>query len=384
MFDKNTLVAFGKDYVGTQIIAENNAITYKLTSKSSNKYSTDQTAFVAVNNNKLANFTSGMNVCKISKDGKLLEQKSFILGDTTGDNAFITYVKNVSNDCILTFTSAKEISPIQAVETFMASIGSRVWNHVLINRIKAVSYSAVYVPVLKKIALEGIKYGNEKDKFDYSVEIETVFDEISDIGRTGFPGQIVKDYSEYVSANDASYKKWPDENKLAVPLADYGLKPGDWVHLSALVFGSSELKDDSGWTRIDCRWIKGTVWKGSIYLENTLSGTYPNQKMVNADVWEKKETYGQIPDDVDGFLVIASKYNGKAGISKVKSLTLAKTTSPKNNNSPRQIGLNGIRTNTIVQEDIPVKPSGILSLLNMKDGSGKTSSRNFKEIKTGV
>ncbi|AUM58376.1 long tail fiber protein proximal connector [Proteus phage phiP4-3] len=368
------MVEFGQDYVGAQTFAENNALTYKLTIKASNK-NTQGESCVLINDNQITTeCDTGINVWVINNIGKLDNTMCFDVSTESGITAFITFLKEQTSG-IICLASSNELDSTQVLADYMKSIGSASWNNFMISKIKTVSYAAVYRPELKSIVLESIQY-SDGIKEDELLELETIFDSNNSIGITGFPGSIVYDYKEYTSI-EQDYKKWPT-NLLNNKLSDYGLKPGDWVSLSASIFGDKELKDDGGWTRIDCRWVFGNAWKQSFYLESTLKGNYPVQSMVNPDIWESKTVYSQIPEGVDGFVIIASRYNSDLGHSAVKNVAFGRAAEPIIEKSDRQIGINGIRNSFVKEEE--QKVGSLLSLLNLKDKSDTVSSINFKEI----
>lgn len=368
------MVEFGQDYVGAQTFSENNALTYKLTIRASNK-NTQGESCVLINDKKISDqCQKGFNVWVIDNKGNLLNKMIFDFTEESGRNAFIDFMKSQDKD-IICISSSDELFSSEELSEYMKSIGSASWNDFLIKKIKTVSYACVYRTDIKQIVLESIQY-SDGIKEDNVLELETIFDSEYSLGITGFPGSIVYDYKEYTLVEN-DYKKWPT-NLLNNKLSDYGLKPGDWVSLSASIFGDKELKDEGGWTRIDCRWVLGNTWKQSFYLESTLKGSYPVQTMVNPDIWESKTVYTQIPDGVDGFVIIATRYNSETGHSAVKNVAFGKSAEPIIEESDRQIGINGIRNSFIKEEE--QKVGSLLSLLNLKDKSDTISSINFKEI----
>lgn len=374
------MLEFGQEYVGSKILSENNAITYRLTVKGTNRCSENKPDIKLNDISLNPSYKEGLNFIVLLPDNTVKEEKSFDVSNPAMLPALKEYINALTNELVITYSYDHLVSSSE-YETIIKSLGSILWNHKMITRYPATSYASIFRADIKKICAEVIEYTNDDSK-DSDADIELVYDSFHDIGLTGLPGSIIKDSVEYKSTQKNDYKRWPDNSALRYKLSDYNLKPGDYVIMSASVFGDTELKNEGGRTRIDFRWVKGTTWKESIYIESTTEGDYPAEEMVNPDIYEHKYIYGKIPEEADGFIIIASRYNALTGLSKIKNLMINKTVEPVDKNlQHRQVSINGIRSDLFVQDNIIVNHEGndYNSLLHLQNGSSTTESIDFVE-----
>lgn len=368
------MLEFGQEYVGSKILSENNAILYRLAVKGTNRSSTNKPSIKLNDVEYDLQYKDGLNFIVLNIDNTIKEQKSFDVSNESMIPALKEYINSFTTELFIAY-SYNEIVTSKAFEDLLKSYGGVQWNHKLLTRYPVSSYASIFRSDIKKIVLEGICFTNE-DQPESDVDLECVYDHFSDIGITGFTKPIVQDYTSYTSDKQI-IKQLPENTKLVFKLKDYGLKAGDWVLFSGALQGSQELKEAGGYIRSDCRWVTGSTWGESIFIEQDLV----DEEIISTD-FEYKYTYGQIPPTADGFIIITSKQNEK-GTAKgtVKNITLSLAAEPSDYTMPRQVSVNGIRSNEFIQENFKVEYEGTSynSLLSLQNGSDKTVSTDFRE-----
>lgn len=332
------MAGFGEDFVEVQVISETNAVKYKLEIFASHSNSSPNLGAVKVNDVTLKTPTSGMNVYQLNNDGTIGTVKNFTFTstDSSGNTAFTQYLNSLGSGIQLIVSDTKLFSsPI--VDTWFSNAYSTAWpGSKYINRFPNSAYCAIYGCFNKKIMQEAF-FGNDGVKVEDSrAYLETVFDQLADLGSTGFPSRIVEDTTEY---DNTTYKeiRYPSDST-AAPIADYGMSVGQNVLLVCDLYTSTALKNAGSVTRMSIRCMSST---GSVVASTNLDCT-------NLDAWTRFEQYFTIPTGATSFTAVAAPYpqlsTSVTGVKwGVRNFHSTQASESDKGTSISEFGVNGIR-----------------------------------------
>lgn len=371
--NKNVMASFGQGFVQTQVISENNAVKYKLDIAGSNKNSTVP-AFLTLNDNALGSqtFNTGLNTRLIDSNNVLVESKYFDIKNANGAaQAFLAYMSGLAENQVLIMVSNSEIGSTTEVDTFFKTIGSLAWPGTKrLTLFPSSSYAAIYLTTEKCICKESVKMNDGKLKEDSRAYLMAVFDKINDIGATGFPGALVSDGKTYSTSTSYDLKRYPTDD-LSNPIVNIGVGR-KLVLFVADIFADSQLIADGGTCRITLRWLKN---------QTVLSSTSFEVAFNQANSWVRKNSRVYIPDDADGFTIVANRYpqnTTSTGTASVRNVVLTRISKPFENLArASEIGVNGIRMNDMYENSSEY----ILELVDTgTDSSGAVYGQEFREF----
>lgn len=371
--NKNVMASFGQETVQTQVISENNAVKYKLDFAASNKNSTTA-AFCTLNDVAFGSqtFQTGLNTRLMSSTNALIESKYFDIKNASGAaQAFINYVNGLATNQVLLIISNTELSSTAEIDALFSSIGSSTWPGTYkLNKFPNSSYAAIYLTTEKCIAKEALFMNDGKVKEDSSAYMMVVFDKINDIGATGFSYKLVNDPVEYSSSSDYELKRYPNDN-LSNPIQNIGVG-SKIMTFGADLFADSQLIADGLTTRITLRWLKD---------QSVLSSTSFEIAMNQANAWVRKSSRVVIPDDADGYTIVATRYpqsSTSTGVGSVRNVFLTRVSRQfENLTRASEFGVNGIRMNDLYEESSDY----ILELVDTNvDSSGAVYGKEFTEF----
>lgn len=376
----NIMAVFGQDYVQTQIISENNAVKYKLSVAAGLKTSSPSGSYFLFKDNQIGQrpTINGIVIREWNTlTSTLVSYKEFTLATTeaSGNSAFIQYMNSLTAkaNVIVAISTEDRLYSSPLVDTWFSSVFSAVWPGSNRCSRRYCSYVAYYSVAQKKIIQEAVTYSDGRPlTYDNRAQLDIVYDKYDDIGATGYAKRSIEDYQEYTTNSIYEYKRWPLGGALLAPVADFGIRPGSKMFLTASMFADSTLIADGSGTRIALRW-----YRGSTYLSVVVLDVPPNL----GDQWIKFNRYIDVPADVDSFSIIASRYPRKdtsTGVSSVKNLILTEIARDEESISrPAEFGVNGIRMNKAIEG----KNTELLILANtLDDPSGNVRSTEFREI----
>lgn len=371
--NKNVMASFGQGFVQTQVISENNAVKYKLDMAGSNKNSTVP-AFLTLNDVALGSqtFNTGLNTRLIDQNNNLVESKYFDIKNAGGAaTAFLAYINGLASNQILIIISSGEIASTLDIDTLFKTIGSYAWPGTnRLAKFPSSSYAAIYLTTEKCLAKESVKMNDGVLKEDSRAYVMAVFDKMNDIGATGFPGVLVSDGKTYSTSTSYDLKRYPSDD-LSTPITNIGVGSKLMLFV-ADIFADSQLIADGGTCRITLRWLKN---------QTVLSSTSFEVAFNQANAWIRKNSRVYIPDDADGYTIVANRYpqnTTSTGTASVRNVVLTRISRPFENVSrSAEFGVNGIRMNDMYEDSSDY----ILELVDTNiDSSGAVYGKEFREF----
>ncbi|QOI66462.1 hypothetical protein [Erwinia phage FBB1] len=374
MVAKNIMASFGQGFVQTQIMAENNAVKYKLSFAGSNKNST-AFSYCQINDKDIGStsFGVGLNTKLINlSNNSVVDEKYFDFKNSSGSSqAFINYVAGLQSGLILVMFSNSELGSDTNIDNWFNSVGSVAWpNTSKLQKFPTTSYAAIYLTGEKLICKEACIINDGIYREDSRAFIDTVYDKIEDLGATGYPYRFINDPNTYSSSSDYELKRYPDDS-LTTPIKNAGV--GDkFMIFSADLFADNQLISDGMTTRIVLRWLNDN---------NVISSTTLETSTFEADRWITKGTRVVIPATANNFTVVANRYpqgSTSTGVGSVRNVFLARISKQfENLDRPSEIGVNGIRMNQFIDDS----SSFILELVDTNtDSTGTVYGTEFKEF----
>lgn len=371
------MAAFGEDFVETRILSEANSVKYWLKAYATHSNAVPNKPELNINGafDMTSSLRRGINVVQVNGNS-FINFKTFDV--TTDDNnannkAFVEYANGLTSGLYIIMTHERfQSSPL--IDRWFKNKWSASWPGSDFS--KSFPNSA-YVGVLGaakgRILIESF-YGNDGVvKEDSRAKVDTVYDNVGDVGYTGCPYRSIEDTNEYSDSTGYEYKRYPVQNESISKIADYGLSPGDAVFLVCDLYASKSLLDAGSTTRASLRWFKGTsLLSSNVSLEIPKNG---------ADRWLRFEIFTAVPTDADGFTIVVSRYpkTSVVGDSKIKNLVFVQTSHGEQLNSViQEFGVNGIRMNkgveggtTMIMElpNSKVDPSGIIPVQSFRETS---------------
>ncbi|AWD91038.1 hinge connector of long tail fiber, proximal connector [Enterobacteria phage vB_EcoM_IME281] len=183
--------------------------------------------------------------------------------------------------------------------------------------------------------MEHVLYNDGVFVEDVSTPLEVVFDDISDVGGTGYPIRIVEDENTYLSNDGEEIKRFPTESP-TTPCADYNMKPGEFFYLKFQMMCDQELKD-LGTSQMSVRFFNASgALTGSVNME-----VPPN---VPAGSWMTFERVIEVPANTETFTLYARKTVAD-GVGGVRNVMFGEVSEPESQPKLAEFGVNGIRMN---------------------------------------
>ncbi|AAU29221.1 long tail fiber protein proximal connector [Escherichia phage JS98] len=334
------MAEFGQGYVQVPTLSENNAVRYKLSIAGSCTKSTKK-AYVKFQDGDFGpqNFQNGLNLIEIdvSAEPKVVANKtySFTKDFDVISEAFITYISSIPANRIVCLVSSGRLNASQNLIDWFRAAGSTAFpSKWLIDRFEP-SYSAFYVSGRNTIVMEHVLYNDGVLVEDVSTPLEVVFDDISDVGGTGYPIRIVEDENTYLSNGGEEIKRFPTESP-TTPCADYNMKPGEFFYLKFQMMCDQELKD-LGTSQMSVRFFNASgALTGSVNME-----VPPN---VPAGSWMTFERVIEVPANTETFTLYARKTVAD-GVGGVRNVMFGEVSEPESQPKSAEFGVNGIRMN---------------------------------------
>lgn len=334
------MAEFGQGYVQVPTLSENNAVRYKLSIAGSCTKSTTK-AYVKFQDGNFGsqNFQNGLNLIEIdvSAEPKIVANKtySFTKDFDVISEAFITYISSIPANRIVCLISTGRLNSSQKLIDWFHAAGSTAFpSKWLIDRFEP-SYSAFYVSGRNTIVMEHVLYNDGVFVEDVSTPLEVVFDDISDVGGTGYPVRIVEDENTYLSNGGDEIKRFPTDSP-TTPLTDYNMKPGEFFYLKFQLMCDQALKD-LGTSQMSVRFFNA-----SGALTGTVNMDVPAN--VPAGAWMSFERVIMVPEGTTDFTLYARKTvtEGQGG---VRNVMFGEISESEPQPKPAEFGVNGIRMN---------------------------------------
>ena len=367
------MARFGQGYVQTPFLSESNSVRFKLSIAGSCPLSTTN-PYILFQNEPLGlqSFGIGLNVRVINpENGTIVDSKLYNFAPTNNATsaAFISFVNTYADNFIFAFISNNKFNlPPEIIEWFKAA-GSSVIPSIEVASLVDISYSAFYVSGKNTIALEHIKYSNKKTISDYATPLDIVYDSIADIGATGYPRRTYEALETFLSpvgGTNNEIKRMPT-SFLVTPIANYGLKPTDFLYLKFQLMADEELLEE-GTTRLSIRFFKSPSSSPISSKDINFDGT--------AREWKLYEEYVEIPAEADGFTVYCYR-TASAGQGGLRNVIFTEVSCNGSIAKPAEFGINGIRVNYI---DESLTGNDIMDLpTQLSNDTGKVFGQEFKE-----
>lgn len=347
------MAGFGQGFVETQILTENNSIKYKLSIAASNQGSVPSEAYIRLNDKQLSPipFQQGMNVWEYNTITNTIEnRKIFNLSQNNSSSentAFVIYMKSLVDNSkayfLTTFGTSK--SSVQVDDWFTSAGSVNFLRSDILDRYNG-SYVGIYIPSHKKIVKEAACY-TDGTQFDSRAIMEFVYDDISDIGATGFPYRVLYDTTETSKDNTNEIYIIPGRNGIA-PIADGLMKPLDVMNLGFNLFASAAVMDYSATStvRATITWYTGAA--------SIQTNFYDVPKMYK-NFWYTVNRYIVIPEQADGYSFSVKRIDTPEdfiGAAKVRNIIFGQV-SKKEKLDLRNaaFGVNGIQTARLKDAD---------------------------------
>lgn len=368
------MISLGNGYSKSTVISENNSITYRVSFTSGLEFSTPSMMYFYFQNEPVGEQidSSGINIRVWNPiNNTLVETKNFNLTTTNSaaNQAFIEYMNApATNHNIFIITTGGRLFSTPEIDEMLKDKGSTIWPGTWLCSNYPCYYSAVYSPLAGRIITENYTSSdgvlrNE----DIRPSLDFVYDSYEDIGATGFIFKPVYDMEEY-STNGASQiaVRYPINQGTRVPLSEYGLKGGDWIHWSFELFAGTDLTVNEQ-ADASIRWFKtGGVSTGTVTIKNMAS---------EVGQWIPHDRYAQIPIDATEFTILVQRNpteQGSTGKVSVRNMIFTRVSrGPKHFNNPA-IGVNGMRIVTATDVDVT-------DILNLPKEEGIITSADFQE-----
>ena len=335
------MAELGHGYVQVPILSENNAITYRLSIAGSCTKSTVK-AYVKFQDEDFGpqNFRDGLNLIEIDPTtNTITATKNYQLTSNhdTISMAFIEYINSIPSGRIVCLISQGRLNASQTLIDWFKSVGSTAFPEKwLIDKVEP-SYSAFYVSNIKTIVKEHVLYNDGILVEDVSTPLEVVYDNIGDVGGTGFPIRIVEDESTYLSNDTGEIKRFPTE-MIITPMADYKMVPGDIFLLKFQLMYDDALKAE-GTTQVSVRFFNGEALIDSINIELPVGAGSPP-----GGAWMSFERYIVAPANSDGFTIYARK-TAMVGEGGIRNVVFGEVSVDSTVDKVAEFGVNGIRMN---------------------------------------
>ncbi|CAH1615625.1 long tail fiber protein proximal connector [Escherichia phage UGJNEcP4] len=335
------MAEFGQGYVQVPTLSENNAVRYKLSIAGSCTKSTTK-AYVKFQDGDFGpqNFQNGLNLIEIdvSAEPKVVANKtySFTKDFDVISEAFITYINSIPANRIVCLVSSGRLNASQKLIDWFRAAGSTAFpSKWMIERFEP-SYSAFYVSGRNTIVMEHVLYNDGVFVEDVSTPLEVVFDDISDVGGTGYPIRIVEDENTYLSNGGEEIKRFPTDSP-TTPCADYNMKPGEFFYLKFQMMCDQELKDSEGTSQMSVRFFdSNSALTGTVNME--IPTNFP------AGSWMTFERVIEVPANTETFTLYARKTVASGG-GGVRNVMFGEVSEPESQPKSAEFGVNGIRMN---------------------------------------
>lgn len=369
------MAAFGEEFVETRILSESNSVQYWLRAYATHANAVPNEYVLTINGESRSApvLKRGINIIKVNTNQFVNELKNFdlTLEESNTNASFLDYMNSLTSGLYVIMTKdVFKTSP--TVDNWFKSKYSTEWKS---SDFAKMFPNSAYVGVLgagKGLILAEAFYANDGVlKEDSRAKLDTIYDNVGDVGYTGIPYRAIEDWTEYTSDTEYEFKRYPEQNVVVSKMSDYGLSPNDDVFFTCDLYASKALLDAKSTARVNIRWFKGNTLLASNVVLEIPAG--------RPDTWMRFQRYDRVPATADGFTIVASRYprTSVTGAGKIRNVTLCKTSHSESLNSVTQeFGVNGIRMNAM-------KDGGttyILELPNSKvDPSGIISAKEFKE-----
>lgn len=369
----NVMAEFGQGYVQAQSLNENNSVKYKFSIAGSCAKSTVK-PYIRLQDKDVitpGEFSPGVNVFEFNADTReLITRKSYVFtSDNSATNqAFITYMDSLPAKRIIFIVSNTSFQTESWLNDWFTKHSSSAWPTPWQTSKFDVSYSAMYLSDKKTIVKEHVLYNDRVQVENLSTPLDVVFDSAEDIGATGTPGRVIEYLSEVSNTNNTTgIIRLPTSAGTSVPTADYNIIPGDVLYLKADLFADQALCD-VGTVRISVRWLKGLSMISFQNIEYNV--LYPG-------TWQTFEREVECPPEATMFTVYIEKTVG-VGVGSARNIIMAEMTRAETPMMrPAEFGVNGIRMNVMVDNDVT---TDLLQLVNSDwDERGIVKSTEFRE-----
>lgn len=378
---ENMMAIFGRHFVDTQIISENDAVNYKLSLRGSNHNSNPNRPWVMINDKTIntTGYIRGFNVIVFDPATlAVIDQKgfdSFGSGSPAAD-AMVTYMNSLNPNHIACIVTYDAIRANYNLITWFLTHGSTV-DFTPLDKFYRTSYAGIYMPKYGKVIMENFQF-TAASAGDTSVDIEMVFDDLSDFGVTGMPNIITCEMNEVTGSGPRLVSYPPGaltgDIKTFYSLADNGIKPGDWLYVACDLYTPKASFDQGG----RCM-IQPTFRNES----NSTTGSVQYKSTV-ADTWESIEKYIQVPAGTTRIAIFVYGHTTANLEASIKNLVMTQCTRDETITGPMAIGVNGIRNSGVDS----VTSSPVTRLLGLpaghaegqKPASGIIQGNDFGEI----
>lgn len=368
------IAEFGRYAVYVPYISENNAVKFKLKMNGVTNFS-NSVPSITVNEENFSKqvFVNGMNITRI-KDStiEVIETKSFLFNttDTSINTGFVTYMNSQTTGTVL-FVTGKGLKSSQVVDDWFTANGSSAWlGQDIINNYDT-AYVGIWNAVDRKIMKEMTYIDDGSGKL--SAEMDTIYDTYRDMGACGYPQKLVDDGVTYSGGvGQYEFKRYPTDTAIT-PLSQFGISTGGEkaTLLSVEMMADAATIANGQNCRTTLHWYAGSSLVSSEFIETDVSK--PNS-------WQLKWTEVTIPTNANGFSVVTSRHPSKitgGGTCSVRNVVMAlSSTIPKN--SKTEFGINGVRTNNLVEG---LEPTSVFVLIDANKNVINTVQANtIREI----
>lgn len=355
-YNTQFIAEFGKNNqdgtleVNVRNAAETGAVRNRLEIRGSCfNYTSGRSPLVRINDQNVGpqSFARGLNLRVIRFDGEIpsvVDSRSYdLFGDTTNaSQAMMDYLDSVSPGLIIAIVSHDAIRSTYALDAWMKKSGSVSWPGTdILGPYYRTAYCAIFISKERKFCMENVDVvaSTVPAGIDQRPQLETVIDQIEDMGATGF-NHLVYDGQTYEAGPGTFAIKYYPDNK--VVLADVGIKAGDNLRIEWEQKTTKAGMDAGMKGMMSCSWFNSA---GQWVTGERVYQTKP-------DEWERLEKVFTVPSNVTQFQAIF--YRGdvdgnksKAGVMSVRNFVVSQTTSKGASSKNAQLGLYGFKTNTI-------------------------------------
>lgn len=371
------MAEFDTDSVEFRVLAESNSVMYHLEVFASNSNAVNKKGAVYINGALVATPTSGINVYQMIYPGNAItEVKNFTFTstDSSGNIAFTQYLNSQTEGAFLIVSDTSMISsPI--IDTWFTTMYSKSWpGATFLSKYPTSSYCAIWDADSKKIVKECF-FANDGIKIEDSrAYVAAVYDDLFDIGSTGYVWRTVEDYTEYTYT---SYQQCIYPNQTGVePLTNSGISPGNTMLMVCDLYTSTDLNAQGSNTRASLNWLNSD---GEV-----ISSTQVDCLVL--DNWTRFEKYLTIPSNAVTFSILVYPYpelsTAISGITwGCRNMVLSQTSIGNKTNVIAEFGINGIRNYSINE-------NGSSYLMEIPDGQSNLTEvvpfMNIKELPRGA
>lgn len=339
------MAGFGQDVVTVRTLSESNSVTYRLVACSATAKSVPLASYVYLNDVPYGSqgHSTGINIRVFNESNTIVSTRSFATtpNESSMNNGFIEFMNTLNPFPLVLITTFGNTRCSPLIDDWFKSVGSVNWPGSYLFNNYNYAYVGVYSSIEKKILAE-VYYGDDVEGNGKGrAKLEVVYDTPSDVGSVGFPFKPINDPTEYSSTNAYEFRRYPVNDQLISPTADYYIKPSTTYTLYSELFASKALTDANMTTRLNIRWYNGASLLGSSSID---------VPKAEYDKWYKARLEVTVPANANGFTVVAARYPRNDAVvanGGIRNVSLTQVSKGKTARMAA-IGVNGVTSNNIV------------------------------------